>query len=79
MANEKTRLENVKPGQRCRIVEIELKGGEGKRLIDFGFIRGATVEVVRNAPFADPVEVLLYRALVSLRHDEAKKISVEVL
>lgn len=79
MGLEKMTLEEVKPGIRCQILTIDPSGVAGKRLLDFGFIPGAQVEVVRNAPFADPIEVILYRSLVSLRHEEAKKIIVEVV
>ncbi len=72
-------LEKVKPGMRCRIVSIDPSGMAGKRLLDFGFIPGAHVEIVRNAPLADPIEVVLHQTLVSLRHEEAKKIMVEVI
>ena len=74
---ETVSLNEIQPGEKCRIRSIQLIGAEGQRLLDMGFIRGAAVEVIRNAPFADPLEVSLDGAKISLRHHEAKLLTVE--
>ena len=72
-------LDELKPGQECRIVEVNVGGVTGGRLGDMGFIRGTRIKVVRNAPLVDPVDLLLRGYHVSMRHSEAKDIEIELL
>ena len=72
-------LDELKPGQECRIVEVRVGGITGQRLSDMGFIPGTRIKVVRNAPLVDPVDLLLRGYHLSMRHSEAKDIEVELL
>jgi ferrous iron transport protein A len=50
-----------------------------QRLLEMGFLVGARVEVVHEAPFgADPIAVRVRGALVAVRREDALKIGVEV-
>jgi ferrous iron transport protein A len=44
-----------------------------------GFIPGVEIEVLRNAPLIDPVELEIRGYNVSIRHSDAKYIEVNVL
>jgi ferrous iron transport protein A len=44
-----------------------------------GFCPGVVLEVVRNAPLKDPMEIRLESSLVSLRHVEAGFVEVEFI
>jgi ferrous iron transport protein A len=70
-------LNDIKPGEKCVIKKIVLSGAEGQRLMDMGFVRGVELEVRRNAPFADPFEVLINGYYINLRHMEAELVKVE--
>jgi ferrous iron transport protein A len=72
-------LDKMKRGQECQIVEVNLGGATGQRLSDMGFIPGARIKVVRNAPLVDPVDLLLKGYHVSVRHSEAKGVEVTLL
>ncbi|MDL1971799.1 MAG: ferrous iron transport protein A [Deltaproteobacteria bacterium] len=72
-------LDEIKPGQECRIIRVNIGGATGQRLMDMGFIPGTKVKVVRNAPLIDPVEFSIRGYYVSLRHSEARGIEVEPL
>jgi len=74
-----TLLDEIKPGQECRIIRVNIGGATGQRLMDMGFIPGTKVKVVRNAPLIDPVEFIVRGYHVSLRHSEARCIEVEPL
>jgi len=76
MSIDKIDLDEIKPGEKCKIVEVFLEGAEGQRLLDMGFIKNTEVEIIRNAPFSDPVEVRIRGYNVNLRHSEAKKLKV---
>ena len=71
-------LNEVKPGQKARIVKIVGRGGANKRIADMGVVPGTTVEVVRVAPLGDPIDVKLKGYHLSLRKEEASKIMVEL-
>ncbi|MBR6078139.1 MAG: 50S ribosome-binding GTPase, partial [Paludibacteraceae bacterium] len=47
-----------------------------KRIIEMGFVKGKSVEVVLNAPLKDPVEYKILGYKVSLRRQEAELIEV---
>ena len=51
-------------------------GGFRKRIVEMGFIKGKTVEVLLNAPLQDPVKYKLMGYEVSLRRHEAERIEV---
>ncbi len=72
-------LNDIKLGCECRIVEVNLGGATGQRLMDMGFTPGTKVKIVRNAPLVDPVNLLLRGYHVSIRHNEAKGVEVEQL
>ena len=72
-------LDEMRPGCVCRILEVNLKGAAGQRLMDMGFIPGTRVEVVRSAPLIDPVDLTLRGYHVSIRHHEAGGVEVEKL
>ncbi len=72
-------LDEVKPGSVVRLVRNGAGGVIGQRLMDMGFFKGVTVRVVRNAPLVDPVEFLLGRQHVTVRHAEAACIEVELI
>jgi len=71
-------LNEVKPGQKARIVKIVGRSGVNKRIADMGVVPGTTVEVQRVAPFGDPMDVKLKGYHLSLRKEEASKIMVQL-
>ena len=70
-------LDELNPGAQCVMADITAEGALGQRLMDLGFFPGVKIEVVRNAPLVDPVELYLDGYHVSIRHSEAKCIVVE--
>ena len=49
-----------------------------RRLLEMGFCNGVGVEMVRRAPFGDPIEFRLRGYCLSLRHEQAKHVLVSV-
>ena len=70
------KLSELKTGQKGIIVKVQGHGGFRKRIIEMGFVRGKTVEVLLNAPLQDPVKYGLMGYEVSLRRQEAAMIEV---
>jgi ferrous iron transport protein A len=69
-------LEDIKPGNSCVVRDVTAQGPLGQRLMDLGFFPGVHIDVIRNAPLVDPVEVKLDGFSVSIRHEEAAAIEV---
>ncbi len=72
-------LDDLKTGQRGKVLRLNAHGPFKKRLLEMGFITGAEVEVIKYAPLKDPVEYLVKGYHVSLRHEEAEQIEVTPL
>ena len=70
------KLSELKTGERGVIVKVSGHGGFRKRIIEMGFVKGQTVEVLLNAPLQDPVKYKIMGYEVSLRHQEADMIEV---
>lgn len=70
-------LSDLKPGQKGTIIkftteEIFLK------LMEMGCLPGEEIEVIKKAPFNDPVSISVAGYVLSLRRDEAKHIVVSL-
>ena len=70
------KLSELKTGEKGVIVKVTGHGGFRKRIVEMGFIKGKTVEVLLNAPLQDPVKYKIMGYEVSLRHQEADRIEV---
>ncbi|MCD8032241.1 MAG: ferrous iron transport protein B [Bacteroides sp.] len=70
------RLSELKTGEKGVIVKVLGHGGFRKRIVEMGFIKGKTVEVLLNAPLKDPIKYRLLGYEVSLRRQEAYMIEV---
>jgi ferrous iron transport protein A len=69
-------LNDIPPGETIRIFALHGRGAIRHRLMDLGLVPNATVEVVRCAPLADPIEVRVSDTFVTLRRAEAARIEV---
>ena len=70
------RLSELKTGEKGVIIKVLGHGGFRKRIVEMGFIKGKTVEVLLNAPLKDPVKYKVMGYEISLRHQEADMIEV---
>ena len=70
------RLSELKTGEKGVIVKVLGHGGFRKRIVEMGFVKGKTVEVLLNAPLRDPVKYRIMGYEISLRHQEAEMIEV---
>lgn len=70
------RLSELRTGEKGVIVKVLGHGGFRKRIVEMGFIKGKTVEVILNAPLKDPTKYRLLGYEISLRRQEADMIEV---
>ncbi|MHA1380490.1 MAG: FeoA family protein [Candidatus Helarchaeota archaeon] len=69
-------LSKVEPGNKGKISKIGGDRTYRKRLLDLGLTRGVEIEVIRNAPLGDPIEINVRKYKLSLRKDEVKDIYI---
>ena len=70
-------LKDLKPGNSGLVVTV---GGEKvlrRRLLDMGITPGTAVTVKKVAPMGDPIELLLRGYVLSLRLEDAEKITIK--
>lgn len=72
-------LSQLSPGMSAVVVQLRAKGAIRQRLLEMGFIRGATLKVEKLAPMGDPMELVLKGYHLSLRRDEGACILVQPL
>jgi Fe2+ transport system protein FeoA len=71
-------LSTLRPGERGKVLAIDLPGSARGRVMELGLTIGVSVEVIRFAPLGDPMEIKVRGSHLSLRKSEAAGISVEV-
>ena len=71
-------LHLLQPGQKGRVVKINLRGKFRFKLMDMGLINGVELEVLGLAPLGDPMEVKLKGFNLSLRKEDAMMIMVQL-
>lgn len=76
-ADHTTTLAAMERGDKASIVKITGSGTVRRRLLDMGATAGTMVEVERIAPLGDPIEVKIKGYHLTLRKEEAKRISVK--
>ncbi len=70
------RLSELQTGEKGVIVKVLGHGGFRKRIVEMGFIKGKTVEVILNAPLKDPIKYKILGYEISLRCQEAEMIEI---
>jgi Fe2+ transport system protein FeoA len=72
-------LDELKPGQRGLILNLEGEGPLVQRLMALGLLEGSEVSMTRRAIGGDPVEVQVMGYALSLRREEARRVGVRLL
>lgn len=67
-------LEN---GQKVKIKKLHAQGKLLHKLLDMGFVNNVEIEVVREAPLFDPMELKLHNYHLTIRKSEAELIEIE--
>ncbi len=75
-ATAETTLASAKPGEKLAIVRVGGSGSVRRRLMDMGATSGTLVEVERVAPLGDPIEIRIKGYHLTLRKEEARRITV---
>jgi len=71
-------LTNLPIGNDARVTAVNGTGPVTRRLMEMGVIPGAAVQVVKTAPFGDPIEIRVRGYSLAMRRSEADAIDVAV-
>jgi Fe2+ transport system protein FeoA len=69
-------LDELKIGQGGTITGIAGQGPGVQRLMALGLLAGSTVRITRRAIGGDPIEVAVMDYALSLRREEARRVTV---
>ena len=64
-------LSRIRPGQRARVVRMEVREELRLRLRDMGLIEGTLVECLHKAPLGDPAAYQIRGAVIALRQSDS--------
>ena len=70
-------LKDVKIGKSCRVVAVGGKKILRHRLLEMGITPRTLITVKKAAPLGDPIELFLRGYALTLRLEDAEKITVE--
>jgi len=70
-------LDELKPGQSAVITDINEDSPIAQRLMAMGLLDGTPVSMSRKALGGDPLEIEVMGYALSLRKDEARRISIQ--
>jgi len=70
-------LNDAQEKSKVKVIKLNAKGKLLYKLLDMGFIQGSVIEVIREAPLYDPMELKMHNYNLVLRKDEANLIEIE--
>lgn len=70
-------LKELGVGRSGKVLDVSGEGALRLRLLEMGLTPQTTVTVKKAAPLGDPIELLFRGYVLSLRLEEAKKITIE--
>ena len=71
-------LTNLSIGREARVTAVNGTGPVTRRLMEMGVIPGVAVQVVKTAPFGDPMEIRVRGYSLAMRKSEADAIDVSL-
>jgi Fe2+ transport system protein FeoA len=71
------KLSDLAKGVKAKIAAVNGSGAISRRLMEMGMVPGAPVQVIKSAPFGDPLEIRVRGYNLALRIKEAQMIEVQ--
>jgi len=70
-------LTNLPVGETAKVIAVNGNNQIAKRLMEMGVVPGASVRMIKSAPFGDPLEVRVRGYHLAMRKSEADQIEVQ--
>ena len=71
-----TTLRELPAGSAARVIAVHGETVVSRRLMEMGVIPGTEVQVVKSAPFGDPIQIRVLGYSLALRKNEAASIEI---
>ena len=71
------KLSNCSKSEKLTVIRLDAASELKQRLISFGIMKGAVIEVLEHSPAKSTIEIKVGKMKIALRADEADKIEVE--
>jgi len=71
-------LTDLPIGKDARVTAVTGTGSVTRRLLEMGVIPGVAVQVIKLAPFGDPIEIRVRGYSLAMRKSEADAIEVSI-
>ncbi|RBQ29673.1 FeoA family protein [Aliarcobacter vitoriensis] len=72
-------LNEVKEKSKVKVIKLNAQGKLLYKLLDMGFVEGTILEIIREAPLYDPMELKIHNYNLTLRKSEANLIEIEMI
>ena len=69
-------LNDIKPGQRARVLGLLSNDSMRRRLLDIGLVNDTLVECLGRSPGGDPSAFLIRGAVIAIRSEDCRGILV---
>ena len=70
-------LAQCRPGMRVKVLKLHCSGALKRRIMDMGVLKGTEIQICREAPLKDPLEIKVRGYDLTLRRVDAETIEVE--
>jgi len=70
-------LRDLPVGNSGRVLTVSAEKVLRRRLLDMGITPGTMVKIIKVAPLGDPIELLLRGYVLTLRLEDAERITIE--
>lgn len=72
-------LTRLPMGRAAEVISIGTEGLTRNRLLDLGLVPSTIVEAIRESPAGDPVAYRIRGAVIALRSEESRQITVRMI
>ncbi len=69
-------LDQLPVGCSATVKALSFAGSKRRRMLDLGFVPGSPVSALQASPWGDPVAYAVRGAVIALRRQDAKQISI---
>lgn len=69
-------LNDIKPGQKARVLRLLSTSSIRRRLLDIGLIENTEIECIGKSPSGDPTAFLIRGAVIAIRSEDLKNILI---
>lgn len=74
--NQLIHMNDLVPGQRAKVLRLDVAGGMRRRLLDLGLVEDTAVECLGRSPGGDPAAYLIRGAVIALRDSDSQGVLV---